>query len=163
MSFHQEAIQSMDLGGGILVSVASQKECSVVVWDSSKYTSLATSYTLDRINRVRVSPFQPNHFLTVGYDQLQVWKLEGRELFYYDVFLKGEELLCAEYVSGGYLAIGCQSGLLSVLDTTHYKTVLQLQVSNSPISNLVSHPDRLVLTANHVFYLDHPVAAIAKG
>lgn len=68
MSFHQEPIQSMDLGGGLLVSVASQKECSVVVWNSTTYQSIATSYTLDRINRVRVSPFHPNQFLTVGYD-----------------------------------------------------------------------------------------------
>lgn len=36
-------------------------------------------------------------------------------------------------------------------------------MTNSPISNLICQPDRLVITANHLFYLDDPVSAISRG
>lgn len=56
-----------------MISVGNGKECTVVVWDYNTKKLLASTYTLDRINDIRLSKYVFSkerifEFATVGRD-----------------------------------------------------------------------------------------------
>ena len=81
-----------------MVSVGNFRENTVVVWDLNSGKMLCSSYTLDKINDVKISNFTHDNqrvfeFCTVGKDQVQFWAVvrdskEDFRLEYYDVFVK---------------------------------------------------------------------------
>ena len=118
--------------GHHLISYADHKESSVVVWDLNRFTLLANSYTIDRINSIKIRDINSNfnfnaqysnllldsdqladifQFSSVGLDQLHIWKLENEALFYYDVFIRNQELTAVEYILDKFIAVGSQSGM----------------------------------------------------
>lgn len=80
LSFHTRGVQAMAFAenGKYLLSVGNFKECTVAVWECATGKLLGSSYTLDKINDVKVCDAVFAHdrvfeFCTVGRDQLQFW------------------------------------------------------------------------------------------
>ena len=100
LSFHTRGVQQLTLtnDGKYLISVGNFRESTVAVWDFNSGKLLASSYTLDKINDVKVSSSvymsdRVFEFSTVGRDQVQFWALvkdfkNEYRLEYYDVFVK---------------------------------------------------------------------------
>lgn len=100
LSFHTRGVQQLAFtnDGKYLISVGNFRESTVAIWEFATGKLLASSYTLDKINDVKVSSScyvsdRVFEFCTVGRDQVQFWafvkdfKHEYR-LEYYDVFVK---------------------------------------------------------------------------
>ncbi len=80
-----------------MVSVGNFKECTVAVWDWQAGTLLSSSYTLDKINDIKIidkvfSLDRVFEFATVGRDCVHFWEFnKENKLKYYDVYLKKDE------------------------------------------------------------------------
>ena len=80
--------------GSYLISVGNFRESTVAVWNFSTGKIITSSYTLDKINDIKISEntFASDRlleFTTVGRDQIQFWALTTKEkLEYYDVFIE---------------------------------------------------------------------------
>jgi len=75
LSFHTRGVQALAFAenGKYLLSVGNFKECTVAVWEYSTGKLLASSYTLDKINDIKVCDHVFAHdrvfeFCTVGRD-----------------------------------------------------------------------------------------------
>ena len=100
LSFHTRGVQQLAFtnDGKYLISIGNFRESTVAVWEFNSGKLLASSYTLDKINDVKVSSScymsdRTFEFCTVGRDQVQFWALvkDYRNEFrleYYDVFVK---------------------------------------------------------------------------
>lgn len=100
LSFHTRGVQQLAFtnDGKYLISIGNFRESTVAVWEFSTGKLLASSYTLDKINDIKVSSScymseRAFEFCTVGRDQVQFWALvkdfkNEYRLEYYDVFVK---------------------------------------------------------------------------
>jgi len=100
LSFHTRGVQQLTFtyDGKYLISVGNFRESTVAVWEFSSGKLLASSYTLDKINDIKVSSScymsdRTFEFCTVGRDQVQFWALvkdfkNEYRLEYFDVFIK---------------------------------------------------------------------------
>jgi len=52
--YHKANIQGLVVLGNMLISYADYKESSVVIWDLNTFRILANSYTIDRINSIKI-------------------------------------------------------------------------------------------------------------
>ena len=97
LEFHPRGVQAFKLtdNSKFLVSIGNFRECTVCVWDFTFGKLKASSYTLDKVNDIALSPeIHEGHlleFATVGRDQVHFWSYNRDEkLEYYDVFIKPE-------------------------------------------------------------------------
>lgn len=63
------------------MSIGNCKECTIAIWEWPSAKLLASSYTLDRINDVKISENvhaaeNALEFCTVGRDTIQFWALD---------------------------------------------------------------------------------------
>lgn len=93
--FHTKGVQQLVLAkeGKYLISIGNLRESTVAIWELESGKLLTSSYTLDKINDCRVTPFCYHQdrffeFATVGKDQIQFWAFtREHKLEYYDVFV----------------------------------------------------------------------------
>ncbi|CAD8163025.1 unnamed protein product [Paramecium octaurelia] len=95
MNFHTQGVHQILLTEDekYLISVGNGKECTVVIWDFSTKKLITSSYTLDRINDIKLSKYSFSkeriiEFATVGRDQIYLWAFtKDHKLEYFDVFI----------------------------------------------------------------------------
>lgn len=100
LAFHTRGVQSISFSSNrkYIVSIGNCKECTVAIWEWPSGKLLASSYTLDRINDVKISEIvhiseNQLEFCTVGRDTIQFWALDkANSLKYYDVFVPKQEM-----------------------------------------------------------------------
>jgi WD40 repeat protein len=131
LSFHTRGVQKMVFtkDGSYLISVGNFRESTVAVWNFNTGKLITSSYTLDKINDIKISENTYSserliEFTTVGRDQIQFWALNNNEkLEYYDVFIEkkktGElhEITAHDYIQESkreFILAGTSSGKIII-------------------------------------------------
>ena len=85
-----------------LVSCSNFRECTIAVWDCSSFGLLASSYTVEFINDIKINNFCFNkefrlEFTSVGRDCVYFWALNSQnKLEFLDIYVKGNQLTAVE-------------------------------------------------------------------
>ncbi|KRX04875.1 WD40-repeat-containing domain [Pseudocohnilembus persalinus] len=165
LNFHTRGVQQLQFNenGKFLVSIGNFRECTVAVWSWPEGKLLASSYTMDKINDVKIADkcfsFDRNfEFVTVGRDQIQFWAFTKEEkLEYYDHFISKNpddeeypEATAVDYISNDdkyYAAVGLQSGELILIQYGNFQQIYRNKVANGEIVSIYGNSllNRLIL------------------
>lgn len=173
LQFHTRGVQNLVFAdnGKFLVSIGNFKECTVVVWEWPSGKMLASSYTLDKINDVKISDKcysleRQIEFVTVGRDQIQFWAFtKDKKLEYYDVFIEKTddqhipEATAVDYLSHNntqYAVVGLNTGELLFVKYGEFKVTQKLKLSTQEITGVCSNHiiNRVLVTSldGHIYH-----------
>ncbi|KAL4455065.1 hypothetical protein ABPG74_006447 [Tetrahymena malaccensis] len=159
LGFHTRGVQSIAFSSNrkYIISAGNCKECTIAIWEWPSGKLITSSYTIDRINDVKISEIVHTvdnqlEFCTVGRDTVQFWALDKTNtLKYFDVFvpkqefvekssekessqtvMKAPEVTAVDYILFGskqYAVAGLSTGEIIVVDNENFQIVYRTQVS----------------------------------
>lgn len=154
LKFHVKGVQAMQFSevGNYLVSVSNFKESTVAVWDYVNGNLLSTSYTVNKINGLKIkektsAEFQLE-FITAGGDQVILWSLKrDNELIHSDIFVKPKkgisiEISAVDLVEKDkriYAFCGTTDGELIMVDLNTFEVDSRFQLTNQEIIQIFAN------------------------
>jgi len=155
LQFHQDGVQAIQFAPNnrFVVSIGNFKECTLCVWSWPLGQLLASSYSLDKLNDVKVSSRSINEehlveFVTVGRDQVQFWGLtKAAKLEYVDIFMpkydNGQlpEIVAVEYFylkNEQYVIAGTRRGEVLIANFIQFRLIHTIPLAAGEITAMAS-------------------------